>query len=94
MSTYFAVRRAPGSGWEAGRPLRSQPLWAEHAEFMNGLLNEKLIIIGGPIGVSHDALLIFRADNEGHDQGSTCPGSLDATGDTCDSEYRGMDDPA
>jgi hypothetical protein len=44
--------------------MRSQPLWAEHAEFMNGLLNEKLIVLGGPIGDGHDALLIFRADSE------------------------------
>ena len=44
--------------------MRSQPLWAEHAEFMNGLLHEKLIVLGGPIGVGNDALLIFQADNE------------------------------
>ena len=44
--------------------MRSQPLWAEHAEFMNGLLNEKLIVLGGPVGVGNDALLIFRADSE------------------------------
>ena len=44
--------------------MRSQPLWKEHAEFMNGLLNEKVIVLGGPVGVGNDALLIFRADNE------------------------------
>jgi hypothetical protein len=44
--------------------MRSQPLWAEHAEFMNGLLNEKWIVLGGPVGVGNDALLIFRADSE------------------------------
>ena len=31
---------------------------------MNGLLNEKLIVLGGPVGAGNDALLIFRADSE------------------------------
>jgi uncharacterized protein len=61
---FYAVRRIPGAGWEAGRPLRSQPLWPEHATFMNGLLNEGHIFLGGPIGVGNDALIVFRADSE------------------------------
>ena len=61
---------------------------------MNGLLNEKLIVLGGPIGVGNDALLIFRARQRIQHQGSACPGSLDATGNSRDSRHRGMDNPA
>jgi len=44
--------------------MRSQSFWLEHAEFMNGLLTEGLIVLGGPIGADNDALLIFRADDQ------------------------------
>ena len=33
----FAVRLVHGPNWDAGRPIRGQDRWEEHAAFMDGL---------------------------------------------------------
>lgn len=49
MTTYFAVRRAPGAGWLGGIPLRSRPLWPEHVVFMDALAAERFVVLGGTL---------------------------------------------
>jgi uncharacterized protein YciI len=44
--------------------MREQTEWAEHAEFMDALAAEGLIVLGGPIGSGEDTLLIFNAAGE------------------------------
>jgi hypothetical protein len=46
----FAVRLVHGPNWDAGRPIRGQAGWDEHAAFMDGLVEEGFIIVGGPVG--------------------------------------------
>ena len=60
----FVVRRIPGPGWQAGVPLRSQPNWPAHATFMNGLAEDRFVVLGGPIGSGNHALLVVEADTE------------------------------
>ncbi|HKZ05579.1 MAG TPA: hypothetical protein VJU81_08925 [Methylomirabilota bacterium] len=50
MPTYMAVRRTRGPGWNAAASLRAQAQWTEHAAFMNGLVAEGFIVLGGPLG--------------------------------------------
>ena len=57
----FAVRRKKGPAWNASLPMQSQPLWAEHVEYMNALESEGVIVLGGPVGDEGDALLVFDA---------------------------------
>jgi uncharacterized protein YciI len=38
--------------------------WRAHAQFMNALAAEGLILVGGPLEGTGDTLLIFRAENE------------------------------
>ena len=40
MTTLFLVFRGPGPAWVAGTPTREQPLWDEHAAFMDRLFEE------------------------------------------------------
>jgi uncharacterized protein YciI len=47
----FAVRLVHGPGWDPARPIRKQDGWDEHAAFMDGLVDEGFIILGGPVGV-------------------------------------------
>ena len=61
---YFAVRRIPGPGWSSGVPLRSQPLWPEHAAFMDALAAEQFVVLGGLIGAGNDALLVINAPSD------------------------------
>jgi len=46
----FAVTMESGPSWDDSRPRREQDDWAEHAAFMDGLVADGFIVIGGPIG--------------------------------------------
>ena len=61
---YYAVTREQGPNWDPARPLREQAKWDEHAAFMDGLVDEGFIILGGPIGDGSRTLLIVAADRE------------------------------
>ena len=50
----FAVRLVHGPNWDPGRPIREQDGWDEHAAFMDGLVKDGFIILGGPVGDGHD----------------------------------------
>jgi uncharacterized protein YciI len=60
----FAVRLVNGPGWDAARPIRSQDAWDEHAAFMDGLVNEGFIILGGPVGDGEQTLHVVEAADE------------------------------
>ena len=47
---YFVVTNEHGSAWNESRSLIEQEGWAEHAAFMNKLVDEGFIVLGGPIG--------------------------------------------
>ena len=64
MPTYLTVRRVRGPAWNRGLTMREQPLWREHAAFMNALAAEGLIVLGGPLGGGEETLLIFDAPSE------------------------------
>jgi len=64
MNRLFAVIRSRGPGWNAGLPLEKQAEWTAHAEFMDGLVFEKFVLLGGPLEGSSDVLLIIRARDE------------------------------
>lgn len=61
--SYFIVRRQPGLTRVLDIPLRQQPLWTEHATFMNGLAARGFIALGGPVGHSNEALHIVQSDS-------------------------------
>jgi hypothetical protein len=46
----FAVRLVHGPGWEPPRQIRDQDGWVEQAAFTDGLADDGLIILGGPVG--------------------------------------------
>jgi uncharacterized protein YciI len=63
---YFVVTNEQGPAWIPGRPMREQENWAEHAAFMNALVDEGLVVLGGPIegGPTHRARLIIKSVSE------------------------------
>jgi uncharacterized protein YciI len=60
----YAVIREAGPGWDASKPLREQVAWPEHAAFMNALVDDGLIVLGGPVGGGPKTLLIVDAPDE------------------------------
>jgi uncharacterized protein YciI len=63
---YFLVKRAHGSSWDPSRLRREQNGWEEHAEFMDKLVSEGFVVLGGPVGEGdgHSALLVVEAESE------------------------------
>jgi len=62
----FAVISEQGPSWNPTRSMRDQEGWAEHAAFMNALVDERVVVLGGPLrkGPRHRALLVLRAPDE------------------------------
>jgi uncharacterized protein YciI len=61
---YVVVVRRGGTGWRSGVPLVEQPLWHEHALYMDGLATAALVRVGGPLGPGPAALLVCDAASE------------------------------
>lgn len=63
---FFAVTMEPGPNWDHSRDRREQDAWDEHAAFMDGLVEEGLIVLGGPVGdIEGDhTMLVFDAVGE------------------------------
>ena len=66
MPSLFAVFITHGAAWQPGRALEEQEAWRPHADFMNSLLAERFVVLGGPLQVEgkHDVPLIIRANTE------------------------------
>ncbi len=58
----FAVRRLHGPSWDATRGVREQRDWDAHATFMDGLVENGFVVLGGP--VPDGALLLVEARDE------------------------------
>jgi uncharacterized protein YciI len=61
ISTLFLVFREPGPAWMPGVATRQQPLWDEHAAFMDGLFEAGRIVLAGPYADLSRALIIVEA---------------------------------
>src|SRR5579859_589678 len=61
---FFAVRLERGGPWDFSRGLREQEGFAEHARFMDALVEEGFIVLGGPLGGERDVLHAVWAPSE------------------------------
>jgi uncharacterized protein YciI len=66
VADYFLVERAKGPEWDHGKPRREQAGWDAHASFMDGLAEEGLVVLAGPIGEGDgdNALTVVAAESE------------------------------
>jgi uncharacterized protein YciI len=60
----FAVTLVRGSGWDESLGIREQPGWDAHAAFMDGLLDDGFILLGGPVGDQRQTLHAVEASDE------------------------------
>jgi len=49
MAMFLVVVRRSGPHWDASKPLEEQSGWPEHAAFMDGLVDDGFIVLGGPL---------------------------------------------
>ena len=63
--SYFLVTQVPGPKWDLARPRREQDGWPEHAAFVDGLVDRRVVVLGGPLGnPDHGpALLVIAAQD-------------------------------
>jgi uncharacterized protein YciI len=61
---FFAVRLERGGPWDWSRDLREQDGFDEHARFMDDLVAEGFIVLGGPVGGTRDTLHAISAQSE------------------------------
>jgi uncharacterized protein YciI len=65
--SYFAVIRDAGPAWTEGKSTFEQPGVDAHAEFMNALADEGIVLFAGPLAGSEQgrirALLIVNTDS-------------------------------
>jgi uncharacterized protein YciI len=62
--SYFVVIREIGPGWDPAKPLRAQAAWDEHADFINALAAENIVLLGGALGGGGSFLLLVNAGSE------------------------------
>jgi uncharacterized protein YciI len=61
---FFVVRLERGGPWDWSRDLREQDGWDEHARFMDGLVEDGFIVLGGPLGGDREILHAIVAPSE------------------------------
>lgn len=64
MKNTFVILWGPGPAWVAGKTVREQPYWTEHADFMDPLFDKGMVIMGGPFADTTGSLVIVEAENE------------------------------
>jgi uncharacterized protein len=62
-NTLVAISSA-GPNRDLSKGTREQPLWDEHAAFIDQLVADGFILMGGPLVDEAGSLLIFNAEDE------------------------------
>jgi uncharacterized protein YciI len=65
MPMFHVVLRQSGPQWQPGRPLEDQIGWQEHAEYMDALVEDGFIVLGGP--VTDDGRVVHAVEAESED---------------------------
>ena len=61
---FLVVLLRSGPEWDPSRPLEEQSGWAQHAAFMDGLVDEGFIVLGGPLADEHRTAHAVEAESE------------------------------
>ena len=61
---FFVVLRRTGPQWERSKPLEQQSDWDAHALFMDGLVDDGFVVLGGPLADEERVVLIVEAESE------------------------------
>ena len=60
---FLVVLRQSGPEFDRSRPLEEQSGWSEHAAFMDALVDDGFVVLGGPIGDADRVLVVVEADD-------------------------------
>ena len=60
----FALTLVRGPAWDESREIREQRGWTEHAAFMDHLVEDGFLLLGGPLGDHRRILHLVQAADE------------------------------
>jgi hypothetical protein len=61
---FLVVRHRSGPRWDRSRALEDQDGWDEDAAFMDGLVDDGFVVLGGPLDDEHRVALAIEAESE------------------------------
>jgi uncharacterized protein YciI len=61
---FHVVIRRSGPQWDPSRPLEEQSGWEEHAAFMDALVDEGFVVLGGPLSDEDRVVHAVEAEDE------------------------------
>jgi uncharacterized protein YciI len=64
MATFLVLVRRTGPEWDRSRPMEEQSDWDAHAEFMDGLVDDGFIVLGGPLADEERVAHVIEAGSE------------------------------
>ena len=64
VAMFHVVLSRSGPEWDPSRPLEGQSAWTAHASFMDGLVDEGFIVLGGPLADEHRVVHVVEAESE------------------------------
>ena len=64
MAMFHVVLRRTGPRWDRSRPMEEQSDWPAHASFMDGLVDEGFVVLGGPLADEERVVQVVEAESE------------------------------
>ena len=64
MAMFHVVVTRSGYQYDPMLPMDRQARWSEHAAFMNGLVDDGFIVLGGPLGDEYTVVHAVEAESE------------------------------
>jgi uncharacterized protein YciI len=64
MATFLVLLRRIGPQWDRSRPMEEQSDWDAHAAFMDALVDDGFLVLGGPLADEERVAHVIEADSE------------------------------
>jgi uncharacterized protein YciI len=64
MAMFHVVLTRSGPDYDVSKPLEEQSDWREHAAYMDGLVDEGFLVLGGPLGDEYHVVHVVDAESE------------------------------
>ncbi|HET9014562.1 MAG TPA: YciI family protein [Thermomicrobiaceae bacterium] len=63
MAMFLVFQRRSGPAYVASRPMEGQSGWEAHAAYMDGLVEDGVVVLGGPLADEHRVVLVIEAES-------------------------------
>jgi uncharacterized protein YciI len=63
VAMFHVTLTRTGPEWKLSLPLEEQSRWQEHAAFMDGLVDQRVVVLGGPLADERRVVLAVEAES-------------------------------